>query len=77
MAFASYLAWFWLVRHYPAGRLAAFTFLSPLVGMAAGPLMLGERITGLLAVAAALVAGRHLPGQPAAAGALGLIAAAV
>ena len=65
VAFASYLTWFWLVRHYPAGRLAAFTFLSPLVGMAAGPLMLGERITGLLAIAAALVAvGIYLVNRP-------------
>jgi drug/metabolite transporter (DMT)-like permease len=65
VAFASYLAWFWLVQHYPANRLAAFTFLSPLVGMVAGPLMLGERITPLLALAAALVAvGIYLVNRP-------------
>lgn len=65
VAFASYLAWFWLVRHYPAGRLAAFTFLSPLVGMAAGAAVLGERITPLLVLATALVAaGIYLVNRP-------------
>ena len=56
VAFASYLAWFWLVAHYPAGRLAAFSFLTPLFGMLAGGVLLGERITGALMLAVVLVA---------------------
>lgn len=55
VAFASYLVWFWLVAHYPAGRLAAFSFLTPLFGVLAGALLLSERITPALAVALALV----------------------
>ena len=42
VAFASYLTWFWLISRYPAGRLAAFTFLTPLFGIAAGALLLNE-----------------------------------
>ena len=55
VAFASYLAWFWLVAHYPAGRLAAFSFLTPLFGVLAGALLLSERISPALAVALVLV----------------------
>jgi drug/metabolite transporter (DMT)-like permease len=51
VTFASYLAWFWLVRHYPATRLAAFTLLTPVFGLAAGVLLLGEPLTLRLAVA--------------------------
>jgi drug/metabolite transporter (DMT)-like permease len=56
IAFASYLAWFWLLTRYPASELTSFSFLTPLFGMAAGGLLLGEHITGVLAVAMALVA---------------------
>ena len=55
VAFASYLVWFWLVAHYPAGRLAAFSFLTPLFGVMAGALLLGERISAALAAALGLV----------------------
>lgn len=51
VAFASYLVWFWLVRHYPATRLASFTFLTPLFGLVMGWLLLGEAITLRLALA--------------------------
>jgi drug/metabolite transporter (DMT)-like permease len=56
VAFASYLAWFWLITYYPAMRLAAFSFLSPLFGMVFGAVLLNEHITPLLIVALALVA---------------------
>jgi len=36
IAFASYLAWFWLLTRYYAGRLAVFSFLAPLFGVAFG-----------------------------------------
>jgi drug/metabolite transporter (DMT)-like permease len=56
VAFLSYLAWFWLVTRYPATRLAAFTFVTPLFGVAGGALVLGEPLTPGLLVAATLVA---------------------
>jgi drug/metabolite transporter (DMT)-like permease len=45
VSFVTYLAWFWLVRHYPAGRLSAFTFLTPIFGVLAGGLLLDEPLT--------------------------------
>ena len=56
VSFASYLLWFWLVRHYPATRLAAFTLLTPVFGLLLGALLLGEPITPRLVVALAGVA---------------------
>ena len=56
VAFASYLAWFWLLTRYPAAELSAFSFFTPLFGMAAGALVLGEPVGPPLAVAMALVA---------------------
>jgi drug/metabolite transporter (DMT)-like permease len=55
VAFVTYLAWFWLVAHYPASRLSAFSFLAPLFGVLAGHLLLGETVTSLLVAALALV----------------------
>jgi drug/metabolite transporter (DMT)-like permease len=61
VTFASYLVWFWLVRHYPATRLAAFTLATPVAGLAAGVLLLGEPLTLRLLVAlAALMLGLAL-----------------
>lgn len=58
VSFASYLAWFWLVRHYAATRLAVFTLATPLFGLLAGALLLGEGISARLVLAlAALVGG--------------------
>ncbi|OYU74685.1 MAG: EamA family transporter, partial [Burkholderiales bacterium PBB5] len=42
VTFASYLVWFWLVRHYPATQVASFTLLTPLAGLLAGVGLLGE-----------------------------------
>jgi drug/metabolite transporter (DMT)-like permease len=56
VAFVSYLAWFWLLTRYPAAELSAFSFLTPLFGMAAGALLLGEPVGPALAVAMTLVA---------------------
>lgn len=65
VSFASYLAWFWLVRHYPATRLASFTMLTPVSGLAAGALMLGEPITARLLIAlGAVAAGIALVNRP-------------
>jgi drug/metabolite transporter (DMT)-like permease len=51
VSFASYLSWFWLLRHYPATRLAAFTLLTPMFGLLAGVVLLGEPVTGRLLLA--------------------------
>lgn len=53
VVFASYLLWFWLVRHYPATRLSAFTLLTPVFGLLMGVLMLGEPLTARLVLALA------------------------
>lgn len=55
VTFASYLAWFWLVRHYPATRLASFTLLTPVFGLLFGVWLLAEPLTPRLAVALATV----------------------
>jgi drug/metabolite transporter (DMT)-like permease len=58
VSFASYLLWFWLVRHYPATPLATFTLLTPIAGLIAGVALLGEPLTMRLVVALlAVVAG--------------------
>jgi drug/metabolite transporter (DMT)-like permease len=51
ITFASYLVWFWLVRHYPATRISAFTLLTPVFGLLAGVLLLGDPLTQRLLVA--------------------------
>ncbi|RQP22334.1 DMT family transporter [Piscinibacter terrae] len=56
VSFASYLLWFWLVRHYPATRLASFTLLTPVFGLLLGSMMLHEPITTRLMVALVAVA---------------------
>ncbi len=55
VAFITYVAWFWLIRKYPISRIAPFTFLTPLFGVAAGALILGEPLTVFLICALALV----------------------
>ena len=66
VAFFSYVAWFWLIRTYPASRLSVFTFLTPVLGVAFGGLFLGEAITPLLVASMALIAaGIYLVNRPA------------
>lgn len=52
----TFVIWFSLIARYSASRLSAFTFLTPLCGIAAGNLVLGEPVTPAFALAAALVA---------------------
>lgn len=52
----TYLAWFWLLRVYRAAELSAFTFVTPVVGVLAGWLALGERPTPAFLAALVLVA---------------------
>jgi len=44
-AFASYLAWMWLLRHYPATQVSSFTFLAPVFTLVLGVLLLDEPLT--------------------------------
>jgi drug/metabolite transporter (DMT)-like permease len=55
-AFASYLAWMWMLRYYPATRLSSFTFLAPLFALLFGVLLLDEQLTAQLLIALAAVA---------------------
>jgi len=55
-AFASYLAWMWMLRHYPATQLSSFTFLAPLFALVFGVMLLGEHLTTQLVIALAAVA---------------------
>lgn len=52
-AFASYLAWMWLLRYYPATRISSFTFLTPLFALIFGVALLGEPLTAQLLFALA------------------------
>ena len=59
-AFASYLAWMWMLRHYPATQMSTFTFLTPLFALIFGVVLLGEPLTlqlvlALVGVAAGIV----------------------
>jgi len=55
VSFASYLAWFWLLRRYAASQVSAFSFLTPLFGVTFGVLVLGERVDLAFGAGAALV----------------------
>jgi drug/metabolite transporter (DMT)-like permease len=51
----TYAVWFALIVRYSASRLSAFTFLTPLFGVAAGHFVLKEPINAPFAVAVVLV----------------------
>lgn len=55
-AFASYLAWMWMLRHYPATQLSSFTFLTPMFALLLGVLFLKETLTPQLLLALFAVA---------------------
>ena len=55
-AFASYLAWMWMLGHYPATKISAFVFLTPLFALLFGMLWLGEAVTLTLIMSLTLVA---------------------
>ena len=57
VAFASYLAWFWLLTRYLAAPLSVLSFLTPLFGMLSGVVFLSEPLSARFAVAALLIAG--------------------
>jgi drug/metabolite transporter (DMT)-like permease len=61
----TFLLWYALMKTYAASKLTAFTFITPLFGVAAGHIFLNEPISGAFAVAAAfVVAGLFLVNKP-------------
>ena len=57
-AFASYLAWMWMLGRYPATKISVFVFLTPLFALLFGALWLKETVTpGLIAALAAVAVG--------------------
>ena len=51
VAAASYLFWFWLLRHYFATKVSAFSFLTPMFGLLFGFFIAGDPINGSLIAA--------------------------
>jgi drug/metabolite transporter (DMT)-like permease len=61
----TFLLWFMMIVKYSASRLSAFTFFTPLFGVAAGHLVMGDPITPAFAGAVGLViAGLILVNRP-------------
>lgn len=50
-----FLAWFWVLKHYPASDMAAYGFLAPVFAVLFGWLVLDEPISVTLAAALVLV----------------------
>ena len=55
VAFITYFIWFKLIHTYSVSRLSAFTFLTPIFGVLAGVIFLGEELTGSLMVGLPMV----------------------
>ncbi len=63
---AGFVFWLWLLSIYPASSVASFSFLSPVLSVFLGWLLLGEEIGASLIVAVILVAvGIYLINAPA------------
>jgi drug/metabolite transporter (DMT)-like permease len=61
----TFLLWYALMKTYSASKLTAFTFVTPLFGVAAGNIVLNEPISPAFALAVALViAGLFLVNRP-------------
>ncbi|MDE1933171.1 DMT family transporter [Bradyrhizobium sp.] len=61
----TFLLWFVLVKSYSASKLSAFTFITPLFGVAASYFILHDRLTPVFGAAALLViAGLYLVNRP-------------
>jgi drug/metabolite transporter (DMT)-like permease len=55
VAFASYIAWFWLVRNFAASAIAPFMFLTPVSGVALGAIFYAEPLAWPVLGALALI----------------------
>jgi drug/metabolite transporter (DMT)-like permease len=51
----TFFLWFWLIGRYRAGELSAFTFLTPVFGVLASVVLMGDPLTPGFLVAVALV----------------------
>jgi drug/metabolite transporter (DMT)-like permease len=61
----TFLIWFSMVRTYSASKLSAFTFITPLFGVAAGYFIMHDTLTPAFGAAALLVvAGLYLVNRP-------------
>lgn len=56
VAGAGFLLWFWLLRRYPAGSVASFGFLTPVLSVGLAGVVLGEPVAGTTPAAVALLA---------------------
>ena len=65
VSFASFLVWFWLLRHYLASRLGVLSFMTPVFGVALGlwlldePLELGFMLGSVLVLGGILLVSGH------------------
>jgi drug/metabolite transporter (DMT)-like permease len=55
-AFVSYLAWMWMLGHYPATKVSVFVFLTPMFALVFGAWWLREAATPTLVLALGFVA---------------------
>ena len=55
-AFASYLAWMWMLGRYPATKISVFVFLTPVFALLFGSLWLNEPVSINLIAALSMVA---------------------
>ncbi|MCJ7821493.1 MAG: DMT family transporter, partial [Armatimonadetes bacterium] len=51
-----FTVWTWLIRRYPAGRVAVFGFIAPLVGVVLSAVVLGEPLGTAVLASSAMVA---------------------
>lgn len=56
VASLGFLAWFWLMKRYPANSVASFSFISPVASVLLGWALLGEEIAPSIWIALVLVA---------------------
>lgn len=56
VASLGFLLWFWLLKRYKASGVAAFSFLSPVLAVLLGAVLLGEEVNSQIGVALGLVA---------------------
>jgi len=54
---AAFTAYVWLLKHAPISLVATYAYVNPVVAIALGALLLGEEVTALMALAAAVVVG--------------------
>jgi drug/metabolite transporter (DMT)-like permease len=55
IAIATYQIWFWMLSHYLTSRLMLLSLLTPLFGVAAGAMFLGETVDARFLIGATLV----------------------